>query len=221
MIGRWPNEERTSCISSTCRGTPPTPPSSWKCSMQKRDSYHVWMGKSNKNYMQHWLFWVWPLQFASDSGWGAWKDWVKSARVPSIPRPPSASPHSHLPARLADAICSLPVCAFKLCSTFVHLFARVASVRIYACTSTTCWNGAGGKKCVHSVEKEKEGWNQYNSWFSLVLTYVKKSCLFSKGLVVIVISIKCLYIYFLRNSTNFRHPRSFEKFQVIGEKQLQ
>ena len=36
---------------------------------------------------------------------------------------------------------------------------------------------------------------------------------FQQGLVVIVISIKCLYIYFLRNSTNFRHPRLFEKFQ--------
>jgi len=41
---------------------------------------------------------------------------------------------------------------------------------------------------------------------------------FQQGLVVIVISIKCLYIYFLRNSTNFPHPRSFEKFQVIGKK---
>ena len=36
---------------------------------------------------------------------------------------------------------------------------------------------------------------------------------FQQGLVVIVISIKCLYIYFLRNSTNFRHPCSFDKFQ--------
>ena len=45
FIGRWPNEERTSCISSTCRGTPRTPPSSWRCSMQKRDSYHAWMGR--------------------------------------------------------------------------------------------------------------------------------------------------------------------------------
>jgi len=118
--------------------------------------------------------------FASDSGWGAWKDWVKSARA-SSPRLALVSLHSSpSPARLADAICSLPVCAFKLCSIFGHLFAHAASVRIYACTSTTCWNGAGGTKCVHSVEKEKEGWNQYNSWFSLVLTYVKKSCLFSK-----------------------------------------
>jgi len=41
---------------------------------------------------------------------------------------------------------------------------------------------------------------------------------FQQGLVVIVISIKCLYIYFLRNSTNLPHPRSFEKFQVIGKK---
>lgn len=78
-------------------------------------------------------------------------------------RPPLLCPAHHLPARLADAICSLPVCAFKLCSIIVQLFARAASVRIYACTSTTCWNGPGGKKCVHSVEKEKEGWNQYNS----------------------------------------------------------
>ena len=43
---------------------------------------------------------------------------------------------------------------------------------------------------------------------------------FQQGLVVIVISIKCLYIYFLRNSTNFPRPRSFEKFQVIGKKTI-
>ena len=55
-------------------------------------------------------------------------------------------------------------------------------------TSTSCWSGAvGGKKCVHSVEKEKEGWNQYNSWFSLVFTYVKKSCLFSKDLLLLLL----------------------------------
>ena len=43
---------------------------------------------------------------------------------------------------------------------------------------------------------------------------------FQQGLVVIVISIKCLYIYFLRNSTNFRHPRSFDKFQSYWRKAI-
>lgn len=43
---------------------------------------------------------------------------------------------------------------------------------------------------------------------------------FQQGLVVIVISIKCLYIYFLRNSTNFRHPHSFEKFQSYWRKAI-
>ena len=50
--GRWPNEGRTSCISSTCRATLPTPPSSWRCSTRKRDSYHAWMGKSIRNISQ-------------------------------------------------------------------------------------------------------------------------------------------------------------------------
>lgn len=118
--------------------------------------------------------------FASDSGWGAWKDWVKSARAPS-PRAPSAS----LPS--APSSCSSSRC---------HMFASCVRVQIVLnicsslCTRRICshiclhvyylleWSWR--KKCVHSVEKEKEGWNQYNSWFSLVLTYVKKSCLFSK-----------------------------------------
>ena len=43
---------------------------------------------------------------------------------------------------------------------------------------------------------------------------------FQQGLVVIVISIKCLYIYFLRNSTNFRHPCSFDKFQSYWRKAI-
>ena len=50
--GLWPNEGRTSCISSTCRATLPTQPSSWRCSTRKRDSYHAWMGRSIRNTPQ-------------------------------------------------------------------------------------------------------------------------------------------------------------------------
>ena len=40
---------------------------------------------------------------------------------------------------------------------------------------------------------------------------------FQQGLVVIVTSIKCLYIYFLRNSTNFPHPDLFDKFKTYWQ----
>lgn len=40
---------------------------------------------------------------------------------------------------------------------------------------------------------------------------------FQQGLVVIVTSIKCLYIYFLRNSTKFPHPDLFDKFKTYWQ----
>ena len=117
--GRWPNEGRISCISSTCRGTPPTPPFSWKCSMQKRDSFHAWMGRSNVKLRAELNFDF--CQFASDSGWGAWKDWVKSG-------------WRHLgswnPGSLSSTNASLHSFTSSCSSSRCHMFASCVRVQI-------------------------------------------------------------------------------------------
>ena len=113
-----------------------------------------WVGWTTRLHAE---FQVWPLQFASDSGWGAWKDWVKKARRassifrhlvlrPFLPSLPSSCSYSHM-----FASCARVQIRVQYLNIFLH------TSHLFAYTSTTCWNGAGGKKCVHSVEKEKEG----------------------------------------------------------------
>jgi len=93
--------------------------------------------------------------FASDSGWGAWKDWVKKRASsifchlvrPFLPSSPSSCSHSR---------CHM----FASCAR-VQIFVQYLNIllhasHLFAYTSTTCWNGAGGKK-VCSFCREGEG----------------------------------------------------------------